>query len=92
MLYPHLAEEIFFRDALMPLIGVWGQALVFGLLHPMPRKAWVYTAFTFIAGVCFGYATLWTGSLLPAIAAHFAINFQGFLELRKKQRQTSRQF
>jgi uncharacterized protein len=83
-----LAEEIFFRGALMPLIGVWGQALVFGLLHPMPRRAWLYTAFTFIAGLCFGYATLLTGSLIPAIAAHFVINLQGFLEIRRKQKKT----
>ena len=82
-----VAEELFFRGALMPLIGVWGQALVFGLLHPMPRRAWIYMVFTFAAGVCFGYATLLTGSLIPAIAAHFVINLQGFLELRNKQRQ-----
>jgi uncharacterized protein len=82
-----LAEEIFFRGALMPLIGVWGQALVFGLLHPMPRRAWLYTVFTFVAGLCFGYATLWTGSLIPAIAAHFVINLQGFLEIRRKQKE-----
>jgi uncharacterized protein len=84
-----LAEEIFFRGALMPLLGVWGQAFVFGLLHPMPRRAWVYTAFTFVAGLCFGYATLLTGSLIPAILAHFIINLQGFLELRRKQRAKS---
>jgi uncharacterized protein len=81
-----LAEEIFFRGALMPLLGVWGQALVFGLLHPMPRRAWLYTVFTCGAGLCFGYATLWTGSLIPAIAAHFVINLQGFLEIRRKQK------
>jgi uncharacterized protein len=80
-----VSEELFFRGVLMPLLGVWGQALVFGLLHPMPRRALIYTAFTFIAGVCFGYATLLTGSLYPAIAAHFVINLQGFLELRQKQ-------
>jgi uncharacterized protein len=82
-----ISEELFFRGALMPLLGVWGQALVFGLLHPMPRRALIYTAFTFVAGVCFGYATLLTGSLYPAIVAHFVINLQGFLELRNKQLQ-----
>lgn len=80
-----LAEELFFRAALMPLIGVWGQALVFGLMHPAPKRAWSYTVFTGFAGLLFGYATLYTGSLLPAIAAHFFINLQGFLELRAKQ-------
>jgi uncharacterized protein len=81
-----LAEEIFFRGALLPLIGVWGQALLFGLMHPAPRKAWVYTLYTFVAGLVFGYATLFTGSLLPGIIAHFVINLQGFLEIRKKHK------
>jgi uncharacterized protein len=83
------SEELFFRGALMPILGVWGQALLFGLMHPMPRRAWVYTAFTFVAGVCFGYATVLTGSLWPALIAHFVINLQGFLELRRKQKDSS---
>lgn len=86
-----VSEELFFRGALMPLLGLWGQAILFGLMHPMPRRAFIYTAFTFVAGLCFGYATLLTGSLYPAIAAHFLINLQGFLELRKKQLQKSNQ-
>ncbi len=82
-----VSEELFFRGALLPVLGVWGQALVFGLLHPMPRRALIYMVFTFVAGVCFGYATVLTGSLWPAIAAHFVINLQGFLELRNKRLQ-----
>lgn len=86
-----VAEEVFFRGALMPLIGVWGQALLFGLMHPATRRGWAYTAFTFVAGLAFGYATLLTGTLWPAILAHFAINFQGFWEVkRKKRRRTHR--
>ena len=81
-----LGEEIFFRGALLPLIGIWGQALLFGLMHPAPRKAWMYPVYTFIAGLCFGYVTVWTGSLIPAILAHFMINLQGFLEIYRKQK------
>jgi hypothetical protein len=80
-----ISEELFFRAALLPLIGVWGQALVFGLMHSAPRKAWSYTVFTFFAGLAFGYATVFTGSLWPAILAHFGVNLQGFLELRRLQ-------
>ena len=80
-----LAEELFFRAALLPLIGVWGQAALFGLLHPAPRKAWVYTLFTFVAGLGLGYLTLFTGRLYPAVLVHFAVNLQGFLELRRKR-------
>ena len=81
-----VAEELFFRGLLMPLVGVWGQALLFGLLHPATRRGWSYTAFTFVAGLAFGYATLHTGSLFPAIAAHFLINLQGFWEVRQLQK------
>lgn len=81
-----LAEEIFFRGALLPLTGIWGQALLFGLMHPAPRKAWAYTFYTFIAGLVLGYATVFTGSLIPGIIAHFAINLQGFLEIRNKHK------
>ncbi|HEX7021907.1 MAG TPA: type II CAAX endopeptidase family protein [Trueperaceae bacterium] len=81
-----VSEELFFRGALLSVVGVWGQGLVFGLLHPAPRRAWSYTAYTFMGGVAFGYATLWTGSLWAAMLAHFAINLQGFLEMRAQQR------
>ena len=80
-----VSEEVFFRGALLPLLGVWGQAFVFGLLHPAPRKAWSYTVYTFVAGVLFGYATVYTGALWASILAHFAINLYGFLEIRALQ-------
>ena len=75
------AEELFFRGAVQSLVGVWGQALVFGLLHPMPRRAWSYTLYAAASGVAFGYAVILTGSLWPGFAAHFLINLQGLLEL-----------
>lgn len=80
------AEELFFRGALQSLIGVWGQALVFGLLHPMPRRGWSYTLYTAVSGLAFGYAVIVTGSLWPGFVAHFLVNFQGLLELRRGAR------
>ena len=80
-----VSEELFFRGALLSLVGVWGQALVFGLMHPAPLKGWSYTVYTFIAGLAFGYATVFTGNLWTAIIAHFFINLQGFLEVRRLQ-------
>ena len=82
------AEELFFRGALQGLIGVWGQALVFGLLHPMPRKGWSYTLYAALSGLAFGYAVMLTGSLWPGLVAHFLINLQGLLELRRGGRKT----
>lgn len=84
------AEELFFRGALQSLVGVWGQALVFGLLHPMPRRGWSYTVYTAVSGLAFGYAVVLTGSLWPGFVAHFLINFQGLLELRRGRHRARR--
>lgn len=91
-----VSEELFFRGALLSFLGaspigmvggVWGQALVFGLMHPAPLKGWSYTVYTFVAGLAFGYVTLLTGNLWAAIIAHFLVNLQGFLEVRRLQRE-----
>ena len=79
------AEELFFRGALQSLVGVWGQALIFGLLHPMPRRAWSYMVYAALSGLAFGYAVILTGSLWPGLIAHFAINLQGLLALRRQR-------
>ncbi len=84
------AEELFFRGALQSLVGVWGQALVFGLLHPTPRRGWSYTLYAAVSGVAFGYAALLTGSLWPGFAAHFLVNLQGLLELGREGRKRLR--
>ncbi len=78
------AEELFFRGALMPLLGLVAQALLFGLFHPVPRRAWAYPAFAAVAGLTFGALTLTTGSLVPAVVAHFGINLQGLWEVRRR--------
>ena len=80
-----VGEELFFRGGLMQLVGVWGQALLFGALHPVDRRGWSYTLFTFVAGLLFGYAVLLTGSLWTAVLAHFAVNLHGLLSVRKKR-------
>ena len=84
------AEELFFRGALQSLVGVWGQAVVFGLLHPVPRRGWSYTLYTAVSGLAFGYAVTLTGSLWPGFIAHFLINFQGLLELRRDRHRANR--
>ncbi|MBA3817360.1 MAG: CPBP family intramembrane metalloprotease [Deltaproteobacteria bacterium] len=71
-----IGEEMLFRGALMPWLGVWLQALVFALLHVGPGKRFVpWTVSAFVLGVGFGWLALWTGSIGGPIAAHFVINF-----------------
>ena len=71
-------EELFFRGWLLPTAGLWLQALVFMLLHPAGRSGWSYTLFTGVAGLTFGALTLASGSLVPAVVAHVAVNLHGF--------------
>ncbi len=71
-----IGEELFFRGALLPWLGVWPQALVFALLHVGPGKRFLpWTLSAFVLGVAFGELALHTGSLGGPIAAHFTINF-----------------
>ena len=71
-----IGEEILFRGALLPWMGVWLQALVFALLHVGPGKRFLpWTLSALVLGVAFGWLAAWTGSLGAPIAAHFAINF-----------------
>lgn len=79
-------EELFFRGGLMQPLGIWGQALVFGALHPVSRQGWAYTLYTVVAGLVFGYAVVLSGSLWTAVLAHFAINLHGLLSVRPAAR------
>jgi membrane protease YdiL (CAAX protease family) len=71
-----IGEELLFRGALLPWLGVWIQAVVFALLHVGPKKRFLpWTASALVLGIAFGWLTVWTGSLGAPIAAHFTINF-----------------
>ncbi len=71
-----VGEEVFFRGALMPWIGVVPQALLFGLLHVGPSRRFLpWTAWALLMGLVFGGLVAITGDLGGAIAAHFTINF-----------------
>lgn len=71
-----VGEEILFRGALMPWLGIWVQAAVFAALHIGPGKRFVpWTAMALVMGAGFGGLALATGTLAAPIAAHFVINF-----------------
>jgi membrane protease YdiL (CAAX protease family) len=71
-----IGEEILFRGALLPWLGLWEQAVIFALLHVGPgRKFLPWTLSAFALGLAFGALAEWTENLGAPIAAHFAINY-----------------
>lgn len=70
-----VAEELFFRGLLTPLLGLVLSSLAFGALHQLRGRAGVvWTIWAGIMGFLFGGLFLATGSLLGPILAHAAIN------------------
>lgn len=71
-----IGEELLFRGALLPWLGLWPQAIVFALLHVGPGKRFLpWTASALMMGAAFGELAIWTTNLGAPIAAHFVINF-----------------
>lgn len=81
-----VAEELFFRGALLQEFGLWPQAILFGVLHPATRKGWSYPVFAFAAAVALGWLTVFAGTLWAPVAVHFAINLYGMWEASRKTR------
>src|SRR3954462_5839352 len=71
-----VGEEMFFRGALLPAIGLLGSSAIFALLHIGPKARHLpWTASSFVAGLLFGAMFEWTGDLNGPILAHFLVNF-----------------
>ncbi|HWM85496.1 MAG TPA: CPBP family intramembrane glutamic endopeptidase [Kofleriaceae bacterium] len=71
-----VGEELLFRGALQPMLGIWAQAAVFALLHIGPGLRFLpWTLSAFVLGLVFGWLFQLTGDLGGPIVAHFAINY-----------------
>lgn len=71
-----IGEELLFRAALMPTIGFWPTAILFGVLHGgFTPRLWTWTVFALGAGVLLGWLTELTGSLLAATLCHLTVNY-----------------
>lgn len=70
-----VGEEVLFRGALTPWLGVIASSILFGLLHQMrgrSRLSWIL--FATAVGLMFGALFRTTGSLAGPILAHAVIN------------------
>jgi membrane protease YdiL (CAAX protease family) len=88
-----LGEEIFFRGALLPAVGLLWSNVVFALLHIGPVRGrepggpryLPWTVSSFVAGVMFGQLFLWSGDLTGAVVAHFTVNFLNLRHLARRE-------
>lgn len=70
-----LAEEMFFRGALQPRVGLVAASLLFGVVHFIPRREFLpWTGFALIVGFAFGALYSATGNLIAPVVAHAVIN------------------
>jgi membrane protease YdiL (CAAX protease family) len=70
-----IGEELFFRGALLPAVGLLPSSLLFALLHVRPQRRFLpWTVMSFILGLAMGIMFINLGDLGGPIAAHFTIN------------------
>lgn len=68
-------EELLFRGAVQPLIGIFGTSVLFTLIHYRYLRRWMMVSFLFLISLLFGIATELTGTLVAATIAHFTVDF-----------------
>lgn len=70
-----IGEELFFRGALQPAVGLVWASLAFGACHFLPRRDLVlWSLYAVVTGFAFGWLFESTGHLLAPIAAHVLVN------------------
>lgn len=74
-LVPTLGEEMLFRGALQPSLGLWLASALFGLAHGgWRREIWPYAVSTGVSGLVVGGVFLRTGSLAASSLTHILYN------------------
>ena len=83
-----IGEEVLFRGAIQPYLGLAFTSLLFGLAHlDQAGKASAWSLWAILAGALMGWTFLETGSLWPAILIHFVVNLISILRIRQTYRQ-----
>ena len=80
-----IAEEVLFRGAIQPHLGLVGTSLIFGLAYLAPRRDLLpWTLMAIGAGFVMGGLFEWTGNVLAPIATHFTVNAINLYQLSKR--------
>jgi len=84
-----IGEEILFRGALQPILGIWWASFIFtvahfgsGQFHSMNWQKLVYATSVFIAGLFLGYVFIEIG-LVAAIVTHASVNVVSLFTARR---------
>jgi len=84
-----IGEEILFRGALQPILGIWWASFIFTLAHfrsgqfySMNWQKLIYAASVFVAGLLLGYVFLEI-CLIAAIATHATVNVVSLFTARR---------
>lgn len=86
-----IAEEMLFRGALQPAVGLFWASLIFGACHFLPRKElMVWSVYAVLMGFAFGWLYQWTGQLLAPVAAHTLVNGINLPRLARRAETRSR--
>lgn len=79
------AEEMFFRGALQPAVGLVLASILFGACHFLPRRELLlWSVYAVVMGIAFGLLFEWTGHLIAPIAAHVVVNGVNLPRLAKR--------
>ena len=78
-LLPGLSEELLFRGALLPtiglnMVGLIATSLLFGVMHFSGTQQWPYIVWASIIGLVLGGSAIATHGLLVPIVAHITTN------------------
>ncbi|MDQ7778744.1 MAG: CPBP family intramembrane glutamic endopeptidase [Planctomycetota bacterium] len=80
-----VGEEIFFRGAMQPVLGLWLTTCVFALVHiPWTGSVALWPVFAFIAGLGLGWLFDIGGGLLAPVLGHLGTNTGNLLLIRRR--------
>ncbi len=78
------AEELFFRGAMQPVLGLLITSVIFGAVHVGPKSVFLaWTAWAFVMGLLLGLIFELTGVLWGPILAHVWINQRNMTFIRR---------
>lgn len=83
-----ICEELAFRAALQPEIGLVAASIIFGVVHaPLKRELLLWPFLAAGMGFALGWLYDWTGSVIAPAAAHVAVNGINLRYLARKARE-----